>query len=83
MSLKSSEFCNLLFGRNEAASFAPQKDASIRVFPRDLTFVQSSNNVYSGLKVQLRMKLREVVASEISKGMKFKKFRVASGKAQF
>ena len=39
--LKSSEFCNLLFGRAEAASFATQKDASTKVglFPQDLTSV--------------------------------------------
>ena len=49
MSLKSSEFCNLWFGRTEVVSFAAQKDASIRVFPRDLTSVQSSNDVYSDL----------------------------------
>ena len=52
MSLKSSEFCDLWFGKTEAASFATQKDASIglRVFPRDLISVQSSNGVYSDLK---------------------------------
>ena len=50
MSLKSSEFCNLWFGRTEAASFATQKDASIRVFPRDLTSAQSRNDMYPDLK---------------------------------
>ena len=31
-----------MFKRTEAASFATQKDASLRAFPRDLIFVQSS-----------------------------------------
>ena len=38
--LKSFEFGNFLFGRTETASFAIQKDASIRVFLRDLTTAQ-------------------------------------------
>ena len=50
MSLKSTEFCNVWFGRTEAASFATQKVTSMRVFPRDLTSVQRSNDVYTDLK---------------------------------